>query len=106
MFEVSASPNAYCAYTPASTDPVITIQPAIETGWIGFIYMFQAIIDPTTAWQNAQTLPGYDNGNSKTNTLYWIATRANQPAQAPKRIGRREMRRKFRQKGDIISSIR
>lgn len=32
---------------------------------------------PTTAaaWSDAQALKLYDNGNSKTNTLYWIATR-------------------------------
>ncbi len=46
-----------------------------EPGWKGFIYMDHAVIDPKTAWEEAQGLTGFDNGNSKTNTLYWIATR-------------------------------
>lgn len=49
--------------------------PVIEEGWRGFVFMTQAIISKEAAWNNAQTLTGYDNGNSKTNTLYWIATR-------------------------------
>ena len=46
-----------------------------EEGWKGFIYMAHAIIDPEGAWTEAQTLTGYDDGNTKTNTLYWLATR-------------------------------
>ena len=44
-------------------------------GWKGFIYMAHAIIDPEAAWADVQSLGGYDDGNSKTNTLYWVATR-------------------------------
>jgi endo-1,3(4)-beta-glucanase len=44
-------------------------------GWKGFIYMAHSIFDNPTAWQEANTLMGYDDGNSKTNTLYFIATR-------------------------------
>ena len=44
-------------------------------GWKGFIYMAHAIIDPEAAWAEVQSLGGYDDGNSKTNTLYWVATR-------------------------------
>jgi endo-1,3(4)-beta-glucanase len=47
----------------------------IEDGWKGFLYMEHAIIDKEAAWQEAQTLTGFDDGNSRTNTLYWIATR-------------------------------
>jgi endo-1,3(4)-beta-glucanase len=37
--------------------------------------MAKAVIDPSTAWTEARPLGSYDDGNSKTNTLYWIATR-------------------------------
>lgn len=49
--------------------------PRIQEGWKGFIYMTQAIISKEAAWNAAQGLTSYDNGNSQTNTLYWIATR-------------------------------
>ena len=43
--------------------------------WRGFMVMAKAIFDPQAAWSEAQALSGYDDGNSKSNTLYWIATR-------------------------------
>ncbi|XP_049850815.1 uncharacterized protein LOC126323934 [Schistocerca gregaria] len=49
--------------------------PPIQEGWKGFIYMTQSIIDKEGAWNNAKGLTAYDNGNSKSNTLYFIATR-------------------------------
>ncbi|MFZ8836631.1 MAG: glycosyl hydrolase [Flavobacteriales bacterium] len=49
--------------------------PAIGQGWRGFVYMAHAVIDPVAAWYECQTLTGYDDGNTKTNTLYWLATR-------------------------------
>ena len=58
--------------------PVIqpaTLSPDIGEGWKGFIYMTHAVIDPVAAWDEALTLNGYDDGNTKTNTLYWLATR-------------------------------
>lgn len=33
------------------------------------------IIDKAAAWAEVQTLPAFDNGNTLTNTLYWVATR-------------------------------
>jgi endo-1,3(4)-beta-glucanase len=59
-----------------TTDP-------IGEGWKGFVYMDHAIIDKEAAWTEVQTLRWYDNGNSKTNTLYWVATR---PSATQKRI--------------------
>jgi endo-1,3(4)-beta-glucanase len=50
-------------------------KPALDVGWRGFIYMAQAVLDPAAAWTNINTLSGWDPGNSKTNALYWIATR-------------------------------
>ncbi len=49
--------------------------PDLGDGWRGFIIMAHGIIAPETAWEDAATLSSYDNGNSKTNTLYWLATR-------------------------------
>lgn len=58
--------------------PVIqpaTLSPNIGDGWKGFIYMAHAVIDPVAAWDEAETLNYYDDGNTKANTLYWLATR-------------------------------
>jgi len=49
--------------------------PPIQEGWKGVVIMNQAIVDKSTAWTNVQTLAFFDNGNTKTNSLYWIATR-------------------------------
>ncbi len=49
--------------------------PNIGEGWKGFIYMAHAVIDPVAAWSEAATLTGYDDGNTRTNTLYWLSTR-------------------------------
>jgi endo-1,3(4)-beta-glucanase len=48
---------------------------AVQEGWKGFIYMDHAIIDPAAAWDEVNMLTGYDDGNTKTNTRYWVATR-------------------------------
>ena len=53
----------------------VLTDPGLSEGWKGFIYMAHAVIDPNAAWSEAQTLNGYDDGNTKTNTLYWLATR-------------------------------
>ncbi|WP_050433517.1 glycosyl hydrolase [Chondromyces crocatus] len=44
-------------------------------GWRGFMYMAHGVIDKNAAWSEASTLSSYDDGNSRTNTLYWLATR-------------------------------
>lgn len=49
--------------------------PALEAGWRGFVVMTQSILDADVAWDAATKLSGWDNGNSKTNTLHFIATR-------------------------------
>ena len=41
----------------------------------GYIIMDHAVIDPDQAYQEALGLTKYDDGNTKSNTLYWIATR-------------------------------
>ena len=57
--------------------------PFIGEGWKGFIHMAHAVIDPIAAWWQADELTGYDDGNTKTNTLYWLATRPGAEAIVP-----------------------
>jgi len=47
----------------------------IDDGWRGFVHMALAIIDKAEGWNQIQTLRAYDGGNSKTNALWWAATR-------------------------------
>ena len=47
----------------------------MEEGWRGFAFMDHAVIDKNAAWTEVNTLKTFDDGNSKTNTLYWVATR-------------------------------
>jgi len=55
----------------------------ISEAWKGYVFMDHAIIDKEAAWTEANTLQWYDNGNSKTNTLYWVASR---PSATKKRM--------------------
>jgi len=48
---------------------------AIEQ-WRGLLIMASAVTRPDEAWESATKLTLFDNGNSRTNTLHWIATRA------------------------------
>lgn len=41
--------------------------------------MEHAVIAKAAAWAEVQSLTAFDDGNSKTNALWWVATR---PAQA------------------------
>ena len=52
--------------------------PAMATAveqWRGILLMMSAVNSPAAAWQAASTLVLFDNGNTKTNLLYWVATR-------------------------------
>ena len=49
--------------------------PPLSEGWKGYMTMAHAILDSEAAWTEAQQLAGWDDGNTRTNTLYWIATR-------------------------------
>lgn len=62
---------------PLLTTAFSRISPLLTDDWKGYIYMAHAIIDAKTAWKEVQQLTSYDDGNTKTNTLYWIATRPN-----------------------------
>lgn len=43
--------------------------------WAGFVSLAGAVVLPVEAWANITELVAFDAGNSKTNSLYWIATR-------------------------------
>ena len=47
----------------------------IEERWKGYVFMTHAIIDKNAAWTEVQSLNTFDNGNSRTNAYYWVATR-------------------------------
>ena len=43
--------------------------------WRGILIMGFALLDPAAAWRAALELTRFDNGNTRTNELWWIATR-------------------------------
>lgn len=49
--------------------------PPLSEEWKGYIVMAHAVIDKFSAWDEAMQLERYDDGNTKSNTLWWIATR-------------------------------
>lgn len=60
------------------TEEYPVLSPAMNTAdeaWKGYIIMDHAVIDANAAWNDATQLTAFDDGNSKSNTYYWIATR-------------------------------
>ena len=49
--------------------------PPFNEAWRCYIIMAHAVIDPQAAWDEAQLLTSFDDGNTKSNTYYWIASR-------------------------------
>jgi len=47
-------------------------KPVLTEGWRGFIYMAHSIFDRQQARKEIDTLSSYDDGNCRTNTLYWV----------------------------------
>jgi endo-1,3(4)-beta-glucanase len=43
--------------------------------WAGLLYMAHATIAREAAWSEVLPLTAYDDGNSRTNTLWWVASR-------------------------------
>jgi endo-1,3(4)-beta-glucanase len=74
-------------FTPASellVDPawVADAWPSMQAaasgatqGWQGLLYMAHAAVDPLAAWSEVTPLTAWDDGNSNTNTLWWVASR-------------------------------
>jgi endo-1,3(4)-beta-glucanase len=44
-------------------------------GWKGFLYMAHGVTDRAASWTEVNTLTSFGDGNSKTNALWWVATR-------------------------------
>jgi endo-1,3(4)-beta-glucanase len=49
--------------------------PPIEATWRGLVYAAHAVLDADAAWEESKDLTVFDDGSSRTNQLYWIATR-------------------------------
>lgn len=60
---------------PVVSQAIFRDNPPIGEDWLGYIYMVHAIINPSAAWPQVQTLQSFLGGNTRTNTLYWVATR-------------------------------
>jgi endo-1,3(4)-beta-glucanase len=44
-------------------------------GWRGLLAMAHAVSAWEAAWAEIDALTGFDDGNSRTNALWWVATR-------------------------------
>jgi len=57
------------------------MQPAADAatgdwaGWKGLLHMAHATVDREAAWTTVTSLTAVEDGNSTTNTLWWVATR-------------------------------
>jgi endo-1,3(4)-beta-glucanase len=49
--------------------------PPVSDDWKAFTVMSSSIVDQQNAWTQAKRLRYFDNGNTRTNTYYFIATR-------------------------------
>lgn len=43
--------------------------------WAGFLHLAHGVNDPASAWTAIEKLKNFDDGNSRTNSLWWLATR-------------------------------
>lgn len=48
----------------------------VGEGWKGFVYALEGIYDKESAVENMKRLNGFDDGNSKSNLLWWIYSRS------------------------------
>jgi endo-1,3(4)-beta-glucanase len=46
-----------------------------DESWRGLLHMAHAAADPAAAWTEVTSLGSWDDGNSQTNTLWWVASR-------------------------------
>ena len=70
-------------YNITNGNTVITIGPPIASGWLAYVLAFQAVYDPQGAWTAATAIASDQyvtpdaplSPSTKTDLLYWIATR-------------------------------
>lgn len=61
---------------PVVAKALTRTNPPIQQEWMGFIFMDQAIIDKQAALSAFNSrITAFDDGNSRTNALYWILSR-------------------------------
>lgn len=60
--------------------PVVyaSITPLITDEWKGFLWGDHAVIDSTQAWEQIRNLNTFDGGNTRSNLMYFAATRPTQ----------------------------
>lgn len=46
---------------------------SVEELWKGYAILALALLDPSAAWDQLQQIQTFDDGNSRTSSLYWIA---------------------------------
>eukprot|EP00595_Chromulina_sp_UTEXLB2642_P000252 CAMPEP_0196762572 /NCGR_PEP_ID=MMETSP1095-20130614/2279_1 /TAXON_ID=96789 ORGANISM="Chromulina nebulosa, Strain UTEXLB2642" /NCGR_SAMPLE_ID=MMETSP1095 /ASSEMBLY_ACC=CAM_ASM_000446 /LENGTH=448 /DNA_ID=CAMNT_0042113835 /DNA_START=1227 /DNA_END=2573 /DNA_ORIENTATION=+ len=51
----------------------------VQDEWRAFIYVDHAVVDRDAAWEEIRVTNGFGPGNSKTNCLYWAASRPAPP---------------------------
>ena len=69
-------PRAWIAQTyPLVSAALTRSDPSMGEGWRGLVHMAHAIVDPAAAWTEVSALKTFDDGNTRTNALYWVATR-------------------------------
>lgn len=63
--------------------PVVfaSITPQITDEWKGFLWGDHAVIEPNKAWEQIRNLNTFDGGNTRSNLMYFAATRPNQEEQ-------------------------
>ena len=73
--ELVLSPAWVVEQYPAWVASLPGASPAFDDVWMGFLHADEAVIDPESAWRETLKLERFDAGASRTNFLYWIATR-------------------------------
>ncbi len=70
--------------------PVVwnSITPQITDEWKGFLFGTQCVIDSNKAWKSIEKLTSFDGGNTRSNLMYFCATRPKQQQQSSHRHGR------------------
>ncbi|KAJ1657940.1 hypothetical protein IWQ61_002740 [Dispira simplex] len=53
---------------------VTRTQDPVADGWREYLYMMQAVVNKDTARERLRAIQNHDDGNSRSNTLYWLAT--------------------------------
>lgn len=75
--EILFSDPKYAKQLVTWTEPALSRE-GVGEGWKGFAYAIEGIYDQESALWKIRGLNGFDDGNSLTNLLWWIHSRANE----------------------------